>query len=135
MNIKSIRFWLPVVLIVTGIYGIKSWQALHARSTPVPARVHGPAIILFRGDNSANCRAIDHLVNQAARRYQGRISVVRTDWSADNPLIRKYRIRFLPAVILIDSKNNEVERIIGESPVVQKKLAQALNQAEHLLLN
>jgi len=49
MNIKSMRFWLPVVLIVTGIYGIKSWQALHTRPTPVPARVHGPAIILFRG--------------------------------------------------------------------------------------
>ncbi len=135
MNIKSMRFWLPVVLIVAGIYGIRSWQALHARPTPVPARVHGPAIILFRGDNSANCRAIDHLVDQAAHRYQGQISVVQTDWSTDNPLIRKYRIRFLPAVILIDSKNNEVERIIGESPAVQKKLAQALNQAEHLLLN
>jgi len=132
MNIKSMRFWLPVVLIVAGIYGIRSWQ--HARPTPVPARVHGPAIILFRGDNSANCRAIDHLVDQAAHRYRGQISVVQTDWSTDNPLIRKYRIRFLPAVILVDSKNHEVKRIVGESPAVQKKLARALNQAEHLLL-
>jgi len=97
MNVKSMRSWLSVVLTVAGIYGIKSWQALHVQSTPVPARVHGPAIIIFRGDNNANCRAIDHLVDQAAHRYQGRISVVRTDWSTDNPLIRKYRIRFLSA--------------------------------------
>jgi len=74
-------------------------------------------------------------VDQAAHRYQGRISVVQTDWSTDNPLINKYQIHFLPAVVFVDSKGNEVERIIGESPAVQTKLADALNQAEHLLLN
>lgn len=135
MNIKNMRLGLLIVLIIAGIYGIRSWQALHAQSIPVPATVSGPAIILFRGDNSANCRAIDHLVDRAAHRYQGRISVVRTDWLTDNPLIRKYRIRFLPAVVFVDSKGNEIERIIGESPAVQKKLAQALNQTPRLLLN
>jgi len=134
MNIKHMRPGLLVVLIIAGIYGLKSWQTSNAQSTPVPTRVSGPAIILFRGDNSTNCRAIDHLVDQAARRYQGRISVVQTDWSTDNPLISKYRIRFLPAVIFVDSKDNEIGRIIGESPAVQKKLAQALNQAPQLLL-
>ncbi len=135
MNIRNIRPWLLIVVIIVGIYGFKSWQASHTQPAPVPSRINGPAIILFRGDNSANCRAIDHLVDQAAHRYQGQISVVRTDWSTDNPLIRKYRIRFLPAVIFVNGKNNEVKRIIGESPAVQKKLAQALNQARHLLLH
>ena len=136
MNIRNMRPWLLVVLIITGISGFKSWQAMYGQSTPVPGRVRGPAIILFRGDdNDNNCRAIYHLVDQAAIRYQGRISVVRTDWSTDNPLIRKYRIRFLPAVIFVDRKNNEVKRIIGESPAVQTKLADTLNQAEQLLLN
>ncbi len=58
----------------------------------------------------------------------------QTDWSTDNPLIRKYRIRFLPAVVFVNSKGNEVERIIGESSAVQTKLARSLAQAEHLLL-
>ena len=74
-------------------------------------------------------------MEQAKERYQGQIEVIQSDWSPDNPLIEQYQIRFLPAVIFIDRQGNEKGRIVGESPAVQAQLAEALAQAEQLLLN
>gem|GEM_PF-6997753 len=96
-------------------------------------QLDGPAVILFRGDNSPSCQAIHQLVDQAEVRYGNQINFVQTDWSVNNPLIKKYQIRFLPTVVFVDYKNTEALRIIGESPTVQQKLKYALTQLEHLL--
>jgi len=125
---------IVVVAVLIGLLGVKLWPALTQPQTTQIKPPDGPAIVLVRGDNSPGCNAIHGLVEQAEQRYQGRIEVIQTDWSPDNPLIERYQIRFLPAVVFIDSKGNEVGQIVGESPAIQAKLSQALTQAEQLLL-
>ena len=96
MKIDRKYIGVVVVLMLVGIFAVKLWpDSSNAQQAGfAPTKISGPAIILFRGDNSANCRAIHQLVDQAAHRYQDRISVVQTGWSPDNPLIKKYQIRF-----------------------------------------
>lgn len=126
---------IVVVAVLLGVLGVKLWPTTTESQTTQIKPPDGPAIILFRADDSASCNAIYDLVEQAKQRYQGRIEVIQTDWSTDNPLIEHYQIRFLPAVIFIDRQGNEKGRIVGESSAVQAQLTQALAQAEQLLLN
>lgn len=125
---------IVVTAVLLGVLGIKLWPIISASQTTTIKPPDGPAIVLIRGDNSPGCNAIHGLVEQAEQRYRGKIEVIQTDWSADNPLIEYYQIRFLPAVIFIDRHGKEQGRIIGESPAVQARLSQALMQAEQLLL-
>ncbi|ALP53677.1 hypothetical protein Tel_11315 [Candidatus Tenderia electrophaga] len=123
-----------VIAVLLGVLGIKLWPTASETQIAQITSPDGPAIVLIRGDNSPSCQAIHRLVEQAEQRYQGRIEVIQTDWSPDNPLIERYQIRFLPAVVFIDSQGNERGKIVGESQAVQEQLAQALAQAEQLLL-
>lgn len=119
---------LLLVLAVASLAGIKLWE--RNAKTLEDSLPQGPAVILFRGDNSPGCRAIDRLVEEAAQGYRGRIAVVQTDWSPDAPLIERYRVLFLPTVVFIDARGIEIGRIVGESPAVQAQLKQALTQFE-----
>jgi len=134
MKIERKYIGIVVVLMLVGIFAVKLWPDSSNTQQAGFAPPDGPAIVLIRGDNSPGCNAIHGLVEQAEQSYQGRIEVIQTDWSPDNPLIKHYQIRFLPAVVFIDSQGNELGRIIGESPAIQAQLAQALAQAEQLLL-
>lgn len=122
---SAVRLLLVVALL--GVLGYRVSPRLAGSSTPDVAAITGPAIILFRGDDSAGCHAIHRLVEDAVRRYQDRIPVIQTDWSADNPLIARYHVRFLPTVIFMDAHGNEAGRIIGESPATQAQLARTLD--------
>ena len=133
MPLKRLGLWLLLLIIVGTVFGWKVWQHQSASITPSSTLVKGPAVILFRGDNSPGCQAIHHLVDQAAARYGKQINFARLHWSADHPLIKHYRIRFLPTVVFVDRHHKEAGRIVGESPAVQQKLARALNQIEDLL--
>ncbi len=127
---------IVVVVLLISLLGYKLWPTVDPINAK-PAQIEppkGPAIVLIRGDNSPGCNAIHNLVEQAEQRYQGRIEVIQTDWSPDNPLIERYQIHFLPAVVFIDSQGNELGQVVGESPAVQEQLAQALAQAEQMLL-
>lgn len=133
MQLKRIGLGLLIVAIIGAVFGWKAWQQ-HSASVSQPlTRVKGPAVIVFRGDNSPSCQAIHHLVDEAAARHSKQINFTQLDWSADNPLIKQYQIRFLPTVVFVDHHNKEVGRIVGESPAVQQKLAQALAQIDDLL--
>jgi thioredoxin 1 len=133
MQLKRIGLLLLVIMIIGAVFGWKAWQQQTVPDAGQSAQIKGPAVILFRGDDSPSCQAIDHLVAQAATRYGKQIAFVQRDWSADEPLIKKYQIRFLPTVVFVDEHNKEVTRIIGESPAVQQKLAQTLARLEQLL--
>ena len=133
MQLKRIGLGLLILIIIGTVFGWKAWQKQTVSNTLLSTQVKGPAVILIRGDNSPSCRAIHHLVDQAAVRHGEQINFVQLDWSEDNPLIKKYQIRFLPTVVFVDQHDKEVGRIIGESPAVQQKLGQALAQLEHLL--
>lgn len=115
------------------VFALKLWP--NSSNTPQAnfSPPNGPAIILVRGDNSASCNTIHELVEQAAEHYGDRIKVIQTDWTPDNPLIKYYQVRFLPAVIFIGRDGNEVDRIMGESEAIQNQLSLALTQAETLL--
>ena len=133
MQLKPIGLWLLLLIFVGIAFGWNALQQYSASISPPATQVKGPAVILFRGDNSPSCQAIHHLVDQAATRYGKQINFVQLDWSADNPLIKQHQIRFLPTVVFIDQHDQEVGRIIGESPAVQQKLAQAFDRLEGLL--
>ena len=123
-----------MVFIVIALYGPKFWQR-HTTREAMPAQgIHGPAVILFRGDNDPGCRRIYKTVEDAAAQHVNHIRFVREDWSDDNPLIAQYRIRFLPTVVFIDQHGQEKLRIVGESAAVQQKLEQALSHLETLLV-
>ena len=133
MQLKRIGPWLLMLIIIGTVFGWRAWYQQAAPKALLSTPVKGPAVILFRGDNSPSCQAIHHVVDQAAIRYGKQINFVQLDWSADNPLIKKYQIRFLPTVVFVDQHDKEVGRLIGESPAVQQKLGQALVQLDDLL--
>lgn len=125
--------WLVAVLVIGTVFGVKT----RTSDAPLPesdmAQVTGPAVILFRGDNSPSCRIIHRLVDEAEKRYS-QITFRQLDWSPDNPIIEQYQVRFLPTVLLIDDQGQEAARIIGESPVVQAELKDTLARLDSLLL-
>ncbi len=127
---KSYWIWLPILLLLAGVFGVKYWQWGSAPAT-VAQGIEGPAVLLVRGDNSPDCRAIHRLVAEAAQRYGDHIRVVQIAWSADNPLIENYQVRFLPSVVFIDAEGRKVGEVVGESLAVQRKLRDALAAFGH----
>lgn len=132
MQLKNVGLWLLIIIIGAPI-GWKMWQKSSGTSEQVAAQVEGPAVILFKGDYSADCRAIYKIVNDAELKYGDNINFIQTDWTDDNSLIKKYQIRFLPTVIFVGQNNTEVKRIVGEGPAIEQKLEQTLGQVENLL--
>ena len=133
MQLKRFVLALFIIIVIGAVFGWKVWQKQTTSNDLQSTQVKGPAVILFKGDNSPSCQAIHSLVDQAAARYRQTINFVQLDWDADNALIKRYEIRFLPTVVFIDQHNKEVGRITGESPAVQQKLGQVLDQLEELL--
>lgn len=134
MSLKRIAMSVIVVVIIVAVYGWKIWQQ-HTLDSPITATaIAGPAVILFRGDNDPGCQRIYQLVEAAAAQNEKRIRFVRQDWSDDNPLLKLYKIHFLPSVVFIDQHGREKLRVVGESPEVQQKLQQNLAQLDQLLL-
>lgn len=131
MQLKKIGLGLFIIIIGAAI-GWKLWQKTSTSDRQIIAKVEGPAVILFKADNSASCRAIYKIVDDAELLHGDKINFIKTDWSEDNLLIKKYQIRFLPTVILVGPDNVEVGRIIGESIATQQKLKQALSTVENL---
>lgn len=131
MAMRRVLLWLAIA-IVAGLIWARWLPRQFAAET---AEVAGgrARIVLFRGDNSAGCRAIHSLVDEAEAHYAGRIGVTRVDWTPDHPLIREHKVRFLPTVVFLDSRGREKKRLVGESPAVQAELRQALAGAETLL--
>ena len=125
--------WLVAILVIGTVFGLKT----RTSDAPLPesdtAQVAGPAVILFRGDNSPSCRVIHRLVDEAEKDYN-QITFRQLDWSPDNSLIEHYKVRFLPTVLLINHQGQEVTRIIGESPAVQAELKDTLARLDSLLL-
>ena len=134
MQLKRIGPWLLLAIIIGSVFGLKYWRQQSVSNAPPLPQVKGPAVILFRGDNSPSCQAIHRLVDEAAARQSKKIHFAQLDWSDDNPLIKKYQIRFLPTVVFVNQQDKEVARIVGESPAVQQKLKQALDHVDELLL-
>lgn len=135
MRIKSVVPGLLAIILVAALFGWKAWEARkeNVHGAIVSTQIKGPAVILFRGDNSADCRAIKRLVDQAAVRYGQSIHFVQQDWSDDNPLIQKYQVHFLPTVVFVDGHGTEAGRLVGESPAVQQKLEKKLAHLDELL--
>jgi thioredoxin 1 len=134
MQLNRVGPWLLLGIIIGSVFGLKFWQQQTISNIPPPTQVNGPAVILFRGDNSPSCQTIHRLVDEAAARRGKQIQFAQLDWSDDNPLINKYQIHFLPTVVFLDKQSKEVGRIVGESPAVQQKLAQALAHIDELIL-
>lgn len=133
MRIKTYVTWMITLVILGGIFIIKTRTTDTSLAALSSAQVTGPAVILFRGDNSPSCQVIYRLVDEAEQRYNKQVSFQQFDWSANNPLIEHYQVRFLPTVLLIDRQGKVVDRIIGESPAVQAKLKNRLAQLTPLL--
>ncbi len=121
----SAWIWLSTLLLLAALFGVKFWQQAGS-SSATPSMIEGPAVLLIRGDNSPSCQAIHHLIDEAAQAYGDRIRVVQMDWSAGNPLIERYQVRFLPSVIFINTEGRKVGQVVGESPAVQRRLRDAL---------
>jgi len=133
MQIKRYGLGLSFVLIVIAVFSGKTWHKQADTTHLATTQAKGPAVILFKGDNSPSCQAIHKLVDQASTRYSNKINFTQLDWSPDNPLIKQYQVRFLPTVVFVDAHDKEVGRIIGESAAVQQKLQQTLAQLDALL--
>lgn len=133
MRMMRIGLSLAIFVAFGAVVGWRLWHGSAEASAPSLAQASGPAVILFRGDNDPDCRAVYHLVDQAAARYGNGIHFVRVARSSDNPLIKKYRIRFLPTVVFLDRHDKVVDRIVGESPKVRKELAHEFSRIKALL--
>ncbi|VAX14575.1 hypothetical protein MNBD_GAMMA24-1597 [hydrothermal vent metagenome] len=134
MQLKQYWPLLTTILIISALFIAKAWLSDTQPSPTQNSKINGPAIILFRGDKSPNCQMIDQLVSEAEQRYGHQITFRQFDWSADNPLIAQYKVRFLPTVLFIDGTGKEIARSVGESSAVQAKLKNTLAHLDKLLL-
>ena len=134
MQLKKTGIWIAIVLIIVMIISWKVMQKSTTTNIKLISEVKAPVVLLFKGDNSPSCRAIDKVIIDAEIKYKN-IDFIMMDWSDKNPLIKKYQIRFLPTIVFINKNNKEVKRIIGESPAVKKKLEQTVDKLESLLLD
>ena len=134
MQLKKISLWIVITLVIVMIISLTLAQKSTTTNEKLVTEVNGPAVLLFKGDNSPGCRAIDKVIIDAQLKYND-INFMLMDWSGKNPLIKKYQVRFLPTVVFINKNNKEVKRIIGESPAVKQKLEQTVDQLESLLRN
>jgi len=134
MQLKKISLWIVITLVIVMIISLTLVQKSTTTNEKLVTEVNGPAVLLFKGDNSPGCRAIDKVISDAEIKYK-HINFMLMDWSDKNPLIKKYQVRFLPTVVFINNNNKEVKRIVGESPAVKKKLEQTVDQLESLLRN
>lgn len=131
MQLKKISLFIIITLVIV----IISWKAIQKTTTTNEiflTEVKGPAVLLFKGDNSPGCRAIDKVIIDAEIKYKY-INFMMMDWSDENPLIKKYQVRFLPTVVFINKNNKEVKRIVGESLAVKQKLEVTVNRLDSLL--
>jgi thiol-disulfide isomerase/thioredoxin len=133
MQLKKLWPWLIAVLITGAIFGLKTYTSDSVQPVSDSTQVTGPAVILFRGDNSPSCRAIHRLVDEAEQHYGDSIVFRQFDWSENNPLIQRYQVRFLPTALLIDRNGKELVRTVGESPAVQEKLKKMLTNLDSIL--
>ncbi len=131
MQVKKLAFSL-LIIIIGAMIGWKLWQKSSANSEQIIAQVDGPAVILFKGDSSGNCKAIYKIISDAELKHRGNINFIQTEWAENNPLIERYKIRFLPTVVFVDMNNIEVERIVGEGEAIEQKLMQRLSRIEDL---
>jgi len=134
MLLKRILLWILLIVVIGSVFGWKTWKPHPASNTQALVDVKVPAVILFRGDNDPGCLTIYHLVEQTANHYNTEIHFIQVEWSDQNPLIKKYQIRFLPSVVFVNRNGQEIDRIVGESPAVHQKLQQALAHVDELLL-
>lgn len=135
MSLKRIGLTLVLVSIIIAVYGPKIWRHYNASEPLSSTLIHGPAVILFRGDNDPGCQRIYKLVEEAAAgKHDQRIQFIQQEWSDKNSLIAQYQIRFLPSVVFIDQHDQVKLRIEGESPAVQQQLQQTLAQLEQMLI-
>lgn len=134
MQLKKMNFLIIITLVLMMIMSWKLAQKSTTTNEKLLTEVKGPVVLLFKGDNSPGCRAIDKVIIDAEIKYN-HINFMLMDWSDKNPLIKKYQVRFLPTVVFINKNNKEVKRIIGESPAVKQKLEQTVDKLESLLLN
>jgi len=132
MQLKKMSFWIVITLVIMMIISWKAAQKSTTTNEKSLTEIKGPAVLLFKGDNSPGCRAIDKVISDAKIKYKD-INFMMMDWSDKNPLIKKYQVRFLPTVVFINKNNKEVRRIVGESAAVKKKLELTVAQLESLL--
>ncbi len=133
MRLKQYWPLLTTIFIISALFIAKIWISNTQPLLAQDSKINGPAIILFRGDKSPNCQVINQLVSKAEQHYGKQITFRQFDWSADNPLISKYKVRFLPTVLFIDRTGKEVTRSVGESPAMQAKLKKMLAHLDNLL--
>jgi predicted negative regulator of RcsB-dependent stress response len=76
MQLKRIGLWLLILIIIGTVFDWKAWQKQTASNILLSTQVKGPAVLLFRGDNSPSCQAIHDLVDQAAEHYSKQINFV-----------------------------------------------------------
>lgn len=133
MQVKQAGRWLPFFIIAVFAIGWKSTLNHASAASAQTAKLDGPAVILFRGDNDPNARAIDHIVTQAEARHGKQIDFVQLSESAHSPLAERYKVRSRPTVVIVDGHDRAVRRISGESPAAQKRLGHALARVATLV--
>ena len=130
---NDLRRWLliGVVILVGGLVATKMRQSVLTPGPLTPESTpQNYSVLLIRGDQDPACQEIYRLVDEAEASYGESIAVMKSDWSADNPWIERYDIRFVPAVVFLDPEGNEIERFVGESSTVRENLKEALASFE-----
>ncbi|MFQ3580110.1 MAG: thioredoxin [Bacteroidales bacterium] len=85
----------------------------------------GPVVIDFWAEWCGPCRVVAPIIEELAKEYEGKATVLKCDVDDNAALATKYSIRNIPTVIFL--KNGEiVDKIIGAVP--KNKYVEALNK-------
>ena len=74
-----------------------------------------PVLVDFTADWCPPCKMITPLVNEIARKYQGRLRVGALDADAHPQLLQQYGVMGLPTLLLFQEQEL-VQRIVGYMP-------------------
>ena len=81
-----------------------------------------PVLADFWATWCAPCRAIAPLVEEVARKYEGRLKVVKVDVDQNPLLASKYDIRGIPTLMLF-RESRPVDQLVGAVPRTELEAA------------
>ena len=74
-----------------------------------------PVLIEFYADWCAPCRMIAPILEQVAKEYEGKATVVKLDVDANNALAAQFGVMSIPTLVFFKD-GKEVKRVIGVRP-------------------
>ena len=118
MNRKSLIIILSILIIpVLAFFGLTFNKDV---ASVAQASMEKPHIYKFSSSMCLECKDVEKIFKEIMPKYQGRVEytsvIVDSRNDMKNPLIKKYDVKLVPTVIMVNTDGSISSRIVGARP-------------------